>query len=176
MTSSKSAGLRRSSFYFISFNAPMVALSTRPDARSPSFLWNSLIARLVSGPSLSSIRPLKYPRCASARCTSAMVGVGSGVDVAEVGVADGVGVAVGVGVADGVGVAVGVGVAEGVAVGVGVAEGVAVGVGVAEEIGVGVASGVGVAEGVGVAGLQAKSNAPMENKSGPNSSLFILCE
>jgi hypothetical protein len=27
----------------------MVALSTRPDARSPSFLWNSLIARLVSG-------------------------------------------------------------------------------------------------------------------------------
>jgi hypothetical protein len=164
MTSSKSAGLRRSSFYFISFNAPMVALSTRPDARSPSFLWNFLIARLVSGPSLSSIRPLKYPRCASARCTSAMVGVGSGVDVAEVGVADGVGVAVGVGVA------------EGVAVGVGVAEGVAVGVGVAEEIGVGVASGVGVAEGVGVAGLQAKSNAPMENKSGPNSSLFILCE
>jgi hypothetical protein len=54
--------------------------------------------------------------------------------------------------------------------------GVAVGLGVAEGIGVGVAVGLGVAEGVGVAGLQAKSNAPMENKSGPNSSLFILCE
>ena len=70
-----------------------------------------------------------------------MVGVGSGIDVAEWG-----------------GVAEGVGVGVGVAVGVGVTEGV----------------GVGVAEGVGVAGLQAKSNAPMENKSGPNSSLFIL--
>jgi hypothetical protein len=84
----------------------------------------------------------------------------------------GVGVAVGVRVAEGaaVGVAVGFGVAEGVGVGV------AVGLGVAEAIGVGVAVGVGVAEGVGVAGLQAKSNAPMENKNGPNSSLFILCE
>ena len=84
-----------------------------------------------------------------------MVGVGSGIDVAEWG-----GVAKGVGV--GVGVAVGVGVDEGVGIGV------AVGVRVAEGVG------VGVAEGVGVAGLQAKSNAPMENKSGPNSSLFIL--
>ena len=36
----------------------MVALSARPDARSPSFLWNSMIARLVSGSRLSSIRPL----------------------------------------------------------------------------------------------------------------------
>src|SRR5271165_4959651 len=131
----------------------MVALSTRPDARSPSFLWNSLIARLVSGPSLSSLRPREYPRCASARCTAAVVGVGSGIDVAEWG-----GVAEGVGV----GVVVGVGVAEGVGIGV------AVGVGVTEGVG------LGVAEGVGVAGLQAKSNAPMENKSGPNSSLFIL--
>ena len=59
----------------------------------------------------------------------------------------------------------------------GVGAGVAVGVGVVEGICVGVAVGVGVAEGVGLAGLQAKSNAPMENKSGPNSSsLFILCE
>jgi hypothetical protein len=76
-----------------------------------------------------------------------VVGVGSGIDVAEWG-----------------------GVAEGVAVGV------AVGVGVAEGVGIGVSVGVGVTEGVGVgvAGLQAKSNAPMENKSGPNSSLFIL--
>jgi hypothetical protein len=102
-----------------------------------------------------------------------VVGVGSGIDVAEVGVTEGigVGVAVGVGVAEGigVGVAVGVGVAEGIGVGV------TVGVGVTEGIGVGVAVGVGVAEGVGVAGPQAKSNAPMENKSGPNSSLFILC-
>jgi hypothetical protein len=103
-----------------------------------------------------------------------VVGVGSGIDVAEVGIAEGVGVGVaaGVGVAEGVGigVAVGVGVAEGVGVGV------AVGVGVTEGVGIGVAVGVGVAEGVGVAGLQAKSNAPMENKSGPKSSLFILCE
>jgi hypothetical protein len=75
-----------------------------------------------------------------------VVGVGSGIDVAEVGIAEGVGV------------------------------GVAAGVGVAEGVGIGVAVGVGVAEGVGVAGLQAKSNAPMENKSGPKSSLFILCE
>ena len=82
-----------------------------------------------------------------------MVGVGSGIDVAEWG-----GVVEGVGV----GVAVGVRVAEGVGIGV------AVGVGVTEGVG------LGVAEGVGVAGLQAKSNAPMENKSGPNSSLFIL--
>jgi hypothetical protein len=90
-----------------------------------------------------------------------VVGVGSGIDVAE-----GVGVAVGVGAAEGVGigVAVGVRVAEGVGIGV------AVGVGVTEGVG------VGVAEGVGVAGLQAKSNAPMENKSGPNSSLFICGE
>ena len=73
-----------------------------------------------------------------------MVGVGSGIDVAEVWVAEG--------------------------------EGVAVGVEVAEGVDVGVAVGVGVAEGVGVAGLQAKSSAPMDNKSGPNSSLFILCE
>ena len=80
-----------------------------------------------------------------------MVGVGSGIDVAEWG-----------------------GVAEGVRVGVGV--GVAVGGRVAEGVGIGVSVGVGVTEGVGVgiAGLQAKSNAPMENKSGPNSSLFIL--
>ena len=78
-----------------------------------------------------------------------MVGVGSGIDVAEWG-----------------------GVAEGVGVGVGVAVGVAV----AEGVGIGVSVGVGVTEGVGVgvAGLQAKSKAPMENKSGPNSSLFIL--
>jgi len=101
-----------------------------------------------------------------------MVGVGSGIDVAEVWVAEGEGVAVGVEVAEGVdvGVAVGVGVAEGVGIGV------AVGVGVAKGVGVGVAVGVVVAEGVGVAGLQAKSSAPMDNKSGPNSSLFILCE
>jgi hypothetical protein len=97
-----------------------------------------------------------------------VVGVGSGIDVAEWdGVAEGVGggVAVGVGVAEGVGI--------GVAVGVRVAEGVGIGV----SVGVGVTEGVGlgVAEGVGAAGLQAKSNAPMENKSGPNSSLFILC-
>jgi hypothetical protein len=116
-----------------------------------------------------------------------VVGVGSGIDVAE-GKGVGGAVAVGVGVAEGkgvgVGVAVGVAVAEGVggavAVGVAVAEGigvgVAVGVGVAEGVGIGVAVGVGVAEGVGVAGLQAKSNAPMESKSGPNSSLFILYE
>jgi hypothetical protein len=50
-----------------------------------------------------------------------MVGVGPGVDVAEVGVAEGAGVAVG----------------------------------------------VAVAEEIGVAGLQAKSNAPMENPLGP---------
>jgi hypothetical protein len=89
--------------------------------------------------------------------------VGSGTGVAEWG-----GVAEGDGF--GVSVVVGVGVAEGIGVGV------AVGVGVAEEIGVGVAVGVGVAEGVGVAGLQAKSNVPMENKSDPNSNLFILCQ
>jgi hypothetical protein len=94
-----------------------------------------------------------------------VVGVGSGIDVAEWG-----------GVAEGAGVAVGIGVAEGVGVTEGVGIGVAVGVGVAEGVGIGVAVGVGVTEGVGVAGLQAKSNAPMENKSGPNNSLFILCE
>ena len=102
-----------------------------------------------------------------------MVGVGSGIDVAEWGgVAEGAGVAVAIGVAEGVGigVAVGIGVTEGVGIGV------AVGVGVTEGVGVGVAVGVGVTEGVGVAGLQAKSNEPMEKKSGPNSSLFILCE
>ena len=107
-----------------------------------------------------------------------MVGVGSRTGVAEWGgVAEGVGV--GVGVAMGVGVAegVGVGVAVGVEVAEGVGVGVAVGVEVAEAIGVGVAVGVGVPEAVGFAGLQAESNAPMENKSGPNSSsLFILCE
>jgi hypothetical protein len=70
----------------------------------------------------------------------------------------------------GVGVTVGAGVAEEIGVGV------AVGVGLTEGIGAGVAVGVGLTEGVGLAGLQAKSNAPMENKSGPNSSLFILCE
>jgi hypothetical protein len=117
-----------------------------------------------------------------------VVGAGSGIDVAEVGIAEGVGVgvAVGVGLAEGagVGVAVGAGVAVGigvgVAVGVGLAEGVgtgvAVGVGLAEGVGTGVAVGVGLAEGVEVAGLQAKSNAPTENNSRPNSSLFILCE
>jgi hypothetical protein len=102
-----------------------------------------------------------------------VVGVGSGIAAAEWGgVAEGAGVAVGIGVAVGVGigVAVGVGVAEGVGIGV------AVGIWVAEGVGIGVAVGVGVTEGVGVAGLQAKSNEPMENKSGPNSSLFILCE
>ena len=66
-----------------------------------------------------------------------MVGVGSGIGVAEWG-----GVAEGVGV--GIGVAVGVGVAEGVGIGV------AVGVGVAEGVGIGVSVGVGVTEGVGV--------------------------
>jgi hypothetical protein len=109
-----------------------------------------------------------------------VVGVGSGIDVAEWdGVAEGVGggVAVGVGVAEGVGsgVAVGVGVAEGVGIGGAVGVRVAEGVGIGVSVGVGVTEGVGlgVAEGVGVAGLQAKSNAPMENKSRPNSSLFI---
>jgi hypothetical protein len=63
-----------------------------------------------------------------------------------------------VGVGSGIDVAESAGVAEGVGVGIGVS----VGVGVTGEVG------------VGVAGLQAKSNAPMENKSGPNSSLFIL--